>query len=258
MLDHHLLMGNDPRVPARGFRGRLNSRGRSVSGGRSHGRRHWPPYRTIVVCAGLDTATERVRRMDEAGPNVTRLLRAAASGERGDVDALMAAIYDDLRRLAIRHMQAERADHTLQPTALVHEAYLKLIDQHSADWQDRVHFFAVASRLIRRILVDHAREHRAAKRGGGGQRLEFEQVDLAAQGPGVDLVALDDALVELGAIDATQAQIVDMRYFGGLTIDEIAESLAIGKRSVDRHWQAAKAWLCFRLERGFGEMAGGS
>lgn len=179
--------------------------------------------------------------------NVTRLLRAAASGAREDVDALMAAIYDDLRRLALHHMQAERSDHTLQPTALVHEAYLKLIDQRSTQWQDRVHFFAVAARIIRRILVDHARGRRAAKRGAGAGRLAIENVDVAAPLPGVDLVSLDQALSELGGIDATQAQIVEMRYFGGLSIEEIAESLEIGKRSVDRHWQAAKAWLYCRL-----------
>jgi RNA polymerase sigma factor (TIGR02999 family) len=144
-------------------------------------------------------------------------------------------------------MQAERGDHTLQPTALVHEAYLKLIDQHSTDWKDRVHFFAVASRIIRRILVDHARERNAAKRGGARERLALDALDVAAPADGVDLVMLDDALSELGALDATQAQIVEMRYFGGLTIEEIAEALAIGKRSVDRHWQVAKAWLCFRL-----------
>ncbi|MDX2199404.1 MAG: sigma-70 family RNA polymerase sigma factor [Phycisphaerae bacterium] len=185
--------------------------------------------------------------MAESSADITLLLRAAASGERRDLDALMAAIYDDLRRLAISQMRSERDDHTLQPTALVHEAYLKLIDQHATDWKDRVHFFAIASRVIRRILVDHARERLALKRGGGNARLAIEDLDVAAPAPGVDLVALDQAMTELAAIDPTQAQIVEMRYFGGLTIDEIAESLAIGKRSVDRHWSAAKAWLCFRL-----------
>lgn len=184
--------------------------------------------------------------MDSA--NVTQLLRAAASGERSDVDALMAAIYDDLRRLAVGQMRSERDDHTLQPTALVHEAYLKLIDQRSTEWKDRVHFFAVASRLIRRILVDHAREKLAAKRGGRSERVLLDDVEPAAASERVDLVTLDDALRELGGIDPVQAQIVEMRYFGGLAIEEIAEALDIGKRSVDRHWQTAKAWLCFRME----------
>ena len=185
--------------------------------------------------------------MDAAPANLTQLLRAAASGERHDLDALLSAIYDDLRRLAVRHMQSERDDHTLQPTALVHEAYLKLVDQHSTDWKDRVHFFAVASRLIRRILVDLARERLAAKRGGARERVALEALDFPEPADGVDLVTLDDALSELGALDSTQAQIVEMRYFGGLTVEEIAEALTIGKRSVDRHWQVAKAWLCFRL-----------
>ncbi len=185
--------------------------------------------------------------MSDSPANLTQLLRAAASRDRRDLDALMAAIYDDLHRLAVQHMRAERADHTLQPTALVHEAYLKLIDQRFTDWKDRVHFFAVASRIIRRILVDHAREHLAVKRGGGSGRVAIDQIDLAAPMSDVDLVSLDGALTELAALDATQAQIVEMRFFGGLTIEEIAESLAIGKRSVDRAWSAAKAWLCFRL-----------
>lgn len=190
------------------------------------------------------------RAVSESAGNLTQLLHAAATGQRRDVDALMAAIYDDLRRLAISHMKAERHDHTLQPTALVHEAYLKLIDQRNTDWKDRVHFFAVASRIIRRILVDHARERLALKRGGNADRVALDDIDAAGEAgsDGVDLVTLDAALSELATLDATQAQIVEMRYFGGLTIDEIAEALQIGKRSVDRHWAAAKAWLLFRLD----------
>ncbi len=193
------------------------------------------------------------RHMSESAANVTQLLRAAASGERRDLDALMAAIYDDLHRLAVGHMRGERDAHTLQPTALVHEAYLKLIDQRTTEWADRVHFFAVASRLIRRILVDHARERCAAKRGGGAERMAIEQVDLAAPVQGLDLVALDEALTELHALDERQAKIVEMRFFGGLTLEEIAEALAMGRRSVDRDWRAAKAWLAFRLDADGGE-----
>lgn len=185
--------------------------------------------------------------MSENTASVTMLLRAASSGERRDVDALMAAIYDDLRRLADGHLRSERDNHTLQPTALVHEAYLKLIDQRSTDWKDRAHFFAVASRIIRRILVDHARERLAAKRGGGVERVAILDDEPGAPPADVDLVALDEALSELSEIDAAQAQIVEMRYFGGLTMEEIAEALAMGKRSVDRHWQVARSWLCFRL-----------
>jgi len=188
-------------------------------------------------------------RVSDTPANLTQLLRSAAAGQGRDLDALMHAIYDDLRRLAIRHMRGERGDHTLQPTALVHEAYLKLIDQRNTDWKDRAHFFALASRIIRRILVDHARQRLANKRGGGiGERIAIEDLELAGPGESGDLVALDGALLELGELDEVQARIVEMRYFGGLTIDEIAESLQIGKRSVDRQWAAAKAWLMFRLQ----------
>ncbi len=175
--------------------------------------------------------------------DVTQLLHAASSGERADLDALMNAIYDELRRLAVKHMQAERGNHTLQPTAVVHEAYIKLIDQRSADWNDRVHFFAIASRIIRQILVDHARAHKAEKRGGGAARLPLDAGQSVAAEPNVDLIALDEALTALHELNERQAQVVEMRFFGGLTIDEIAESLGIGKRSVDREWKVARAWL---------------
>jgi RNA polymerase sigma-70 factor (ECF subfamily) len=195
--------------------------------------------------------------MSESTANVTQLLRAAASGDRSDLDALMAAIYDDLRRLAVSQMRSERDDHTLQPTAVVHEAYLKLIDQRTTDWKDRVHFFAIASRIIRRILVDHARERLAAKRGGDAQRVPLEHAEMISPVEGVDLVALDEALGELGEIDPRQAKIVELKFFGGLTIEEIAELLSIGRRSVDREWQAARAWLYFRLSDGQGGADGG-
>lgn len=186
--------------------------------------------------------------MGDATANLTRLLRDAASGKRGDLDALMAAIYDDLRRLAERHMRGERDDHTLQATAVVHEAYLKLIDQRATDWSDRVHFFAVASRVIRRILVDHARERGAQKRGGSGTRVRIGDEDFAAPATDVDLLTLDAALVELADLDEQQARIVELRFFGGCSIDEAAELLGVGRRTVDRDWAAAKAWLLCRLD----------
>ncbi|MCW5756509.1 MAG: sigma-70 family RNA polymerase sigma factor [Phycisphaeraceae bacterium] len=177
----------------------------------------------------------------------TRLLKRASGGDRRDVDALLAAIYEDVRRLAVGQLKGERRDHTLQPTALVHEAYLKLIEQRSTDWNDRAHFFAVASRIIRRILVDHAREKNALKRGGGGQRVSLEGVDAATPQADVDLVALDDALKELAELSERQARIVELRYFGGLTVPEVAAALGLGARTVDREWQAARAWLFCRL-----------
>lgn len=185
--------------------------------------------------------------MSEPDANVTRLLRAAATGDRGDIDALLAAIYDDLRRLAARQMQGERDDHTLQPTAVVHEAYLKLVDQHSTDWRDRLHFFAVASRIIRRILVDHARAKRTAKRGSGRNRVPIDSVHIGAGVSDIDIIALDEAMEALDRIDPRQAKIVELRFFGGLTVPEVAEYLSIGQRSVDRDWRCAKAWLYCRL-----------
>lgn len=159
----------------------------------------------------------------------------------------MVAIYDDLRRLAVSQMSAERNDHTLQPTALVHEAYFKLVGQHSTDWANRLQFFSVASRIIRRILIDHARERRAAKRGGAADRVPLDAVDPVFQGRPIDLVALDEALKELAELDERQARIVELRFFGGCTIEEIAELLEAGRRTIDRDWLAAKAWLYCRL-----------
>jgi RNA polymerase sigma-70 factor, ECF subfamily len=185
--------------------------------------------------------------MGQSPADVTMLLRAAASGERRNIDALMGAIYEDLRRLAVSHMRGERRDHTLQPTALVHEAYVKLVDQRNTDWKDRLHFFAVASRIIRRILVDHARERLADKRGGGRTRIPLDDRDVAVPARDIDLVALDEALAELAELDEQQARIVELRFFGGCGIEEISELLKVGKRTVDRDWQAAKAWLFVRV-----------
>jgi RNA polymerase sigma-70 factor, ECF subfamily len=185
--------------------------------------------------------------MSESGADITRLLRTAASGDRTDLDALMAAIYDDMRRLAVSHLRGERDDHTLQPTALVHEAYLKLVDQRNTDWNDRLHFFSVASRVIRRILIDHARERLADKRGGGASRLRVDDHEVAAPGRGVDLLALDEALAELAELDEQQAKIVELRFFGGCSIEEVTDLLKIGRRTVDRDWQAARTWLYCRL-----------
>lgn len=205
------------------------------------------PVESLMRSLG-DALKEHLRPMTDSPANITLLLHAAASGERGDLDALMAAIYQDMRRLALSHMKGERASHTLQPTALVHEAYVKLIDQRNSDWKDRLHFFAVASRIIRRILIDHARERQALKRGGALARLSISGPDIAAPERDLDLVALDEALIDLAALDEQQARIVELRYFGGCTVDEVAELLGVGKRTVDRDWQVARAWLFDRLE----------
>ena len=190
--------------------------------------------------------------MSQVPADITLLLHAAASGQRGDLDALMTAIYADMRRLAASHLSSERRSHTLCPTALVHEAYVKLIDQRNTDWKDRLHFFSLAARIIRRILIDHARARDAEKRGGPADRtmIRIGEHDIAAPERDVDLVALDEALQELAQLDEQQARIVELRHFGGCTIDEIAELLEIGKRTVDRQWHAAKAWLFERLRDG--------
>ncbi len=185
--------------------------------------------------------------MNDTPADITSLLHAAASGDRRELDALMSAVYQDMRRLAMSHMDNERRNHTLQPTALVHEAYVKLLDQHRTDWKDRLHFFSIASRIIRRILIDHARATAAAKRGGSITRVSIGDYDVAAPARDVDLLALDEAMGELAQLDEQQARIVELRYFGGCTIDEIAELLSLGKRTVDRQWHAAKAWLFERL-----------
>lgn len=185
--------------------------------------------------------------MSAPTPSITLLLHAAASGDRRDLDALMTAVYEDMRRLAVSHMDHERANHTLQPTALVHEAYVKLLDQRSTGWKDRLHFFSIASRVIRRILIDHARSAGAAKRGGSITRVSVEDQDPQAPARDVDLLALDEAMVELARLDEQQARIVELRYFGGCTVEEVAELLGLGKRTVDRQWHAARAWLFERL-----------
>jgi RNA polymerase sigma factor (TIGR02999 family) len=161
----------------------------------------------------------------------------------------MPLVYNELRRLADHYLRQERQDHTLQPTALVHEAYLKLIDQTRVDWQNRAHFFGVAAQVMRRILVDHARRHRASKRGGFQQKLTLDEAIDYSQSRDVDLVALDDALNALARLDARQSRIVELRFFGGLTIEETAEALDISPATVKVDWSMAKAWLRREISR---------
>jgi RNA polymerase sigma factor (TIGR02999 family) len=155
----------------------------------------------------------------------------------------MPLVYDELRHLARDYLRRERAGHTLQPTGLVHEAYLRLVDQTSATWQNRAHFFSVAARVMRRVLVDYAREHRAQKRGGHLEKVEFDEALAPSIDKSLDLVALDEALQELTALDPRQSQIVELRFFGGMTVEEIAELLDVSPRTVKREWRLAKAWL---------------
>lgn len=162
---------------------------------------------------------------------------------------LLAAVQDELRGLAARHLRRERRDHTLQPTALVNEAYVRLIDQRARNWDSRVHFFAIASTAMRRILLEHARARLAAKRGGGSERVTlFEVASPMAEKP-ENLVALDEALVHFARIDPQNARIVELRWFGGLDVEETAAVLEVSTRTVERGWRAAAAWLRARLER---------
>ncbi len=174
--------------------------------------------------------------------DVTMLLNAWSDGKQDALDELMPLVYQELRKLARSYLRAERPEHTLQPTALVNEAYLRLVDQKNVRWENRRHFFGIAAQLMRRILVDHARKRQSEKRGGGEALLPFEE----AKGVPVkarDLVALDDALKDFANIDPRSAKIVELRQFGGLSIDETADVLEISPATVKRDWTLAKAWL---------------
>jgi RNA polymerase sigma factor (TIGR02999 family) len=182
--------------------------------------------------------------MAESRPrNVTALLIDAQQRRAGALDELLLLVYGELRAVAGAYLRRERADHTLQPTALVHEVFLRLVDQRSATWQNRAHFFAIAAQAMRRILVDHARHHRAEKRGGGARLITLDQVgDLAADQP-VDVELVNDALDRLASLDERQARVVELRFFGGLSIEETAEAMGISSATVKREWVLAKAWL---------------
>ena len=179
--------------------------------------------------------------------DVTTLLRAWGDGDEQVGEQLLRAVYAELRRQAARAMRRESPDHTLQPTALVHEAYLRLVDQRRVEWRGRAHFFAVAAQLMRRILVDHARGRLSAKRGGGLQRISLGEGDLAAADGDADqeadILALHEAIERLAALDPGQARLVELRYFGGLTIEETAVTLRISPATVKREWSVARAWL---------------
>jgi RNA polymerase sigma factor (TIGR02999 family) len=187
----------------------------------------------------------------------TELLVSGRTGGGHAVEALLPLVYDELRAIAHGQLRRERADHTLGTTALVHEAYLKLIDQRQADWQDRTHFFSIAARAMRRILIDYARKHVAAKRGGGFRKVTLEEaVQLAAGERADELLAIDDALRRLASLDERQARVVEYRFFGGMTEEETAEALGVTSRTVRRDWIKAKGWLQRELARGATDAGG--
>lgn len=183
--------------------------------------------------------------MSEENPGqITKMLLELTDGNREVVDQILPHIYSELRKLAGSYLRRERSDHTLQPTALVHEAYMKLIDQRQVKWQNRAHFFGIAAQVMRRILMDHARKHSAEKRGSGENAVSLEdEFIVVSKSRSADLIALDDALEELAKLDPQKAQIVELRYFGGLSIEETAEVMDVSVPTINRHWRTAKAFL---------------
>lgn len=197
-----------------------------------------PPKGPVVCFPTMDADTQS---------SVTRILLKYSEGDEQALEQLLPRVYQELKRLAGSYMRRENANHTLQPTALVHEAYFKLIDQKEVKWQNRAHFFGVAAQIMRRILIDHARGKLAEKRGGDATRVAFDEAYHVTTGQGEegtpDLIALDEAMKKLALIDERQAKVVELRYFGGLNIEETAEALGTSPATVKRDWTLAKAWL---------------
>lgn len=187
--------------------------------------------------------------MPSSSHDVTELLRAWCNGDGQALEKLTPLVYDELRRLARRYLRRERADHTLQATALVNEAYLQLIGQQQMDWQSRAHFIGVAATLMRHILVDHARAHARAKRGGGKQALPLDEAIGVPDKPAPDVIALDDALRDLAKRDQRKSRIIELRYFGGLSLEEIAEVTNLSVATIRREMRLAEAWLGRQIQR---------
>jgi RNA polymerase sigma factor (TIGR02999 family) len=187
-------------------------------------------------------------RNSDVGP--TELLRAWNEGDGSALDKLIPLVYDELYRLARRYMRQERPDHTLQATSLVNEAYLRLIDVNRIDWRNRTHFLALAAQMMRRILVEFARNRHRQKRGGGAIQVSLDDVQELADSKEYDLVALNDALSGLATFDSRMSQVVELRFFGGLTVDETADVLNVSPETVMRDWKTAKAWLLREIRRG--------
>jgi RNA polymerase sigma factor (TIGR02999 family) len=189
--------------------------------------------------------------MTERSPGqATQLLFDWSGGDAAALETLTPLIHDELHRLARRFLRRERGGHTLQATALVNEAYLRLVDQRSVRWQNRAHFFAIAARLMRRILIDYARRRHYAKRGGGAPQVSLDEAAVLSDERAADLVALDEALLDLASIDPQQSRVVELRFFGGLTVEETAEVLKLSHDKVKREWSTAKAWLYREMSTG--------
>ncbi len=188
--------------------------------------------------------------MADPDANVTQALIDYNNGERGVLDAVLPVVYAELRRIAARYLARERRDHTLQPTALVHEAYLRLVNQRSVNWRDRAQFYGLAANMMRRILVNHANARSAEKRGGGGEKVSLDDTTIALDELNVDLMALDEALASLARFDEEKVRLVEMKFFGGMTTEEIAEVLGKSTATVERDWAFARSWLYKTLTEG--------
>jgi RNA polymerase sigma factor (TIGR02999 family) len=188
--------------------------------------------------------------MNEAPNEVTQMLFRLSNGDTAVLDKLLPHIYTELRALASNYLRREhRQNHTLQPTALVHEAYLRLVNERDSQWESRAHFFGAAANVMRHILVDHARRHRADKRGGEFEKMQLEEsIVIASNEKSFELLALDEALEELAKLDEQKSKIVELRYFGGLSVKETAEVLGVSEITIKRHWRVAKAWLYDKLK----------
>jgi RNA polymerase sigma factor (TIGR02999 family) len=187
--------------------------------------------------------------MSASSQNITRLLLDWRNGDQTALDRLMPLVYEELRRMANHYMRNERRGHTLQTSALVNEAYLRLVDHENIEWQNRAHFFGVAAQAMRRILVDHARSRNYQKRGGGAQQVSLDEAMTLAGDRAAELIALDDALQELAKMDERKSRVVELRYFGGLSLEETAEALGVSIPTVTRDWNTAKAWLMREMTR---------
>jgi len=181
---------------------------------------------------------------------VTRLLLAWRNGDQEALERLTPLVYGELRRMAHRYMRRESPDHTLQTSALVNEAFLRLIDCQQVDWQNRAHFYGIAAQMMRQILIDHARSHARAKRGGGLHQVSFEETAIVSEERAAELIALDDALTALASFDLNKSRIVELRFFGGLTNEEVGEVMGMSLRTIEREWRKAKAWLRRAISKG--------
>jgi len=186
---------------------------------------------------------------EKMAESITQMLLRWSDGDRAALDQLLPLVYDELRRLAHSFLRRQPFHHTLQPTALVHEAYLRMVDQQRVSWENRAQFFGLAATLMRRILVDHTRQQMAAKRGGGETRVSLSEADRLGSEPDINLIALDEALDELAALNPQHSRIVELRYFGGLTIEETAIALDVSHATVERGWNMARAWLRREMSR---------